>query len=234
MRTEFPQGDPQIIISTDASNEGWGASLPPRHAAGTWDDNVRSLHISVLELQAVVNALHHFQADVVGRSVLIKTDNTTVVAFINKQGSTRSPQLCYLAWKMFQWLIRNKVGLRAIHVPGVENVMADALSRGKVIPTEWSLNKRIVSQIFSILGRPHIDLFASAINTQLPVFCSRYHHPRAWASDALSIDWTNMFAYTFPPISILTRVIGKLERDRCKVLLIAPLSGRVSSGFHDW
>ncbi|XP_038064773.1 uncharacterized protein LOC119735144 [Patiria miniata] len=32
-----------------------------------------------------------------------------------------------------------------------------------------------------------------------------------------------MFAYAFPPISILTKVIGKLERDRCKILLIAPL-----------
>ncbi|XP_038046762.1 uncharacterized protein LOC119720969 [Patiria miniata] len=218
----FPRGDPHVIISTDASNEGWGASLPPRQAAGTWDDNTRSLHINVLELQAVVNALHHFQADVVGRSVLIKTDNTTVVAYINKQGGTKSPQLCYRTWEMFQWLIRHKVDLCAIHIPGAENDIADSLSRGKVVPTEWSLNRRIVHQIFSILGRPHIDLFASAVNTQLPVFCSRAHHPHAWASDALSIDWTNMFAFAFPPISILTKVIGKLERDRCKILLIAP------------
>ncbi|XP_038055782.1 uncharacterized protein LOC119727789 [Patiria miniata] len=218
----FPRGDPHVIISTDASNEGWGVSLPPRQAAGTWDNNVRSLLINVLELQAVVNALHHFQADVVGRSVLIKTDNTTMVVYINKQGGTRSPQLCYLTWEMFQWLIRHKADLRAIHIPGAENDIADSLSRGKVIHTECSLNKRIVSQIFSILGRPHIDLFASAINTQLPVFCSRSHHPQAWASDAHSIDWTNMFAYAFPLISILTMVIGKLERDRCKILLIAP------------
>ncbi|XP_038054779.1 uncharacterized protein LOC119726989 [Patiria miniata] len=139
-----------------------------------------------------------------------------------KQGGTRSPQLCYRTWEMFQWLLRHKVDLLAIHIPGAENDIADSLSRGKVVPTEWSLNRRIVSQIFSILGRPHIDLFASAINTQLPVFCSRAHQPHAWASDALSIDWTNMFAYAFPPISILTKVIGKLERDRCKILLIAP------------
>ena len=31
-----------------------------------------------------------------------------------------------------------------------------------------------------------------------------------------------MFAYAFPPISILPTVIGKVERDECKILLIAP------------
>ena len=169
-----------------------------------------------------MKALHHFRAEVAGRSVLVQSDNTTVVAYINRQGGTRSPQLCYLSWEMFHWLIRNKVDLRATHVPGVENSLADALSRGKVTPTEWSLNKVITSRIFLILGCPHIDMFASALNNQLPVFCSRYPHPQAWAMDALSIEWKNMFAYAFPPISILPTVIGKVARDEYKILLIAP------------
>ena len=35
---QFPHKDPQVVIFTDASNEGWGASLGPRQAAGTLDE----------------------------------------------------------------------------------------------------------------------------------------------------------------------------------------------------
>ena len=73
-----------------------------------------------------------------------------------------------------------------------------------------------------LTDRPHIDLFASAKNARLPVNCTRYPHPQAWATDALQIDWNNMFTYAFPPISLLPMVITKIEQERCLVLLIAP------------
>ena len=125
-------------------------------------------------------------------------------------------------WDMCHWLIWHDIALRATHIPGVENTTADALSRGTVVPTEWTLHTGVAQQLFGLRGRPHIDLFASAINAQLPVFCARRHHPRAWAVDALTVDWANMFAYAFPPISLLQRVIGKIEREAGRVLLIAP------------
>ena len=40
-----------------------------------------------------------------------------------------------------------------------------------------------------VLDTPHIDLFASHLNNQLPTFCSRHVNPQAWATDALSISW---------------------------------------------
>ena len=76
--------------------------------------------------------------------------------------------------------------------------------------------------IFKLTDRPYIDLFASAENARLPVFCTRYPHPQAWATDALQIDWNSMFAYAFPPISLLPKVITKIEQERCHALLIAP------------
>ena len=170
----------------------------------------------------MINALQHFQADLMGRSVLVQTDNTTVVAYINRQGGTRSPRLCFKTWDMFQWVVRNRIDLHATHVPGPDNRVADALSRGKIVPTEWTLHSNVVHQIFQYHEQPLIDLFATAENTQLLVFCARYYHPKAWATDALSLDWTNMYAYAFPPISLLPRVIGKVERSLCKILLIAP------------
>ena len=91
-----------------------------------------------------------------------------------------------------------------------------------MIPTEWTLHHKVVQIIFALTDRPHIDLFASAENARLPTFCTRYPHPQAWATDALQIDWNNLFAYAFPPISLLPKVITKIEQERCQVLLIAP------------
>ena len=55
------------------------------------------------------------------------------------------------------------------------------------------------------------------------MYCSRYPEPQAWRTDALSFPWTGLFTYVFPPISLLYRVLGKIEREQCRVLLIAPL-----------
>ena len=56
----------------------------------------RSLHINVLELMAVILALSYWAAVLQGHPVLIATDNTTVVAYINKQGGTHSHFLLWL------------------------------------------------------------------------------------------------------------------------------------------
>ena len=59
--------------------------------------------------------------------------------------------------------------------PGLSN----ALSRGRIVPTEWSLLLAIAQLLFSRMDRPHVDLFATAANAQLPVYCTRYCEP--WA-----------------------------------------------------
>ena len=83
-----------VQIFTDASKEGWGAHLGDFTASGTWSVPESKLHINFLELKAVLLALKRFQHLVQGKVVLIATDNTTVVAYINKEGGMRSGSLC--------------------------------------------------------------------------------------------------------------------------------------------
>ena len=56
--------------------------------------------------------------------------------YIDHLGGTRSSQ----TWQLFNWCITQGVMLTTVHVPGEENDLADALSRGKVVPTEWTLH----------------------------------------------------------------------------------------------
>ena len=75
-----------LQIFTDASNEGWGAHLDDHTARGTWSLPESKLHMNHLELKAVFLALKEFRTLVCNKTVLIATDNTTVVAYINKEG----------------------------------------------------------------------------------------------------------------------------------------------------
>ena len=213
---------PHLVLTTDASNLGWGGHIDDMKTSGLWETAVESEHINMLELRAVFRSLTFFRTLVRNKTVLVQSDNTTVVAYINHQGGTRSFSLCRLTLDLFKWLAMNNTTLVASYLPGVQNAIADGLSRGKVSPTEWALHKGIVKQLFHSLGRPHIDLFASAENAVLPTFCTRLPHPQAWGTDALSLSWAGMFAYAYPPLSLLNRVLEKVGRDPCRILLIAP------------
>ena len=126
-----------VQIFTDASKEGWGAHLGDFTARGIWSVPESHLHINFLELKAVLLALKRFQHLVQGKVVLVATDNTTVVAYINKEGGMRSGSLCALLWRLLCWCNLRHVVLKARHIPGRLNVIADKLSRqGQVIQTD--------------------------------------------------------------------------------------------------
>ena len=72
-----------LQIFTDASKEGWEAHLDEHTARGTWSLPASKLH---REQKAVFPALKEFRTLVLNKTVLIATDNTTVVAYINKGG----------------------------------------------------------------------------------------------------------------------------------------------------
>ena len=151
-----------ITLTTDASKSGYGGHLSKKETfQGIWSRKESLLHINVLEMEAVMLSIQHFLPKLVGKNVLIRLDNSTVVRYINKQGGTHSPQLCMRTWKLWQLALDNQMLLKAAHIAGKKNILADRLSRFKVQPTEWTLNKKIVLKLFTIWEVPHIDLFAS-------------------------------------------------------------------------
>merc|ERR1712074_235830 len=164
--------------------------------------------INRLELAAVQLALTHFAQQLRGLGVLIRSDNTTVCSYLNKKGGTRSQTLCQQTIDLWDWCINHQIELIAMHVPGVDNVLADALSRQEVRETEWSLHQKAVNILFLLWGKPNIDLFASIHNRKAPVFCSRIPSPLAYSKDAFSISWTPFcLGYAYPPQILLYKVL---------------------------
>ena len=122
-----------------------GCSLRSKFCKGSVVREKR-LHINVLELKAVSLALRSFKDQCQNQTVAM--DNSTVVAYINKQGGTHSAEMCALLWKIMTWCHHYHITLKARHIPGCLNVMADLLPRSnQVQSTEWSLHPQVFKQI---------------------------------------------------------------------------------------
>ena len=117
-----------------------------------------------------------------------------------------------------------RIQIRARHVPGSLNVIADSLSRrDKVIQTEWSLHQQIFNQICRVWHTPMVDLFATHLNHKLPIYVSPVPDKKAWEIvDALNICWEGLDGYVFCPVAILPQVIQKIITYPCRMIVLAP------------
>uniref|UniRef100_A0AAV2KJJ1 Reverse transcriptase domain-containing protein n=1 Tax=Knipowitschia caucasica TaxID=637954 RepID=A0AAV2KJJ1_KNICA len=153
-------------VFTDASLEGWGGVLGQSSVGGCWSDSAR--HINLLEMEAVHRVLLHFAPQLQGRHVMVRSDNTTVVSYLNRQGGTRSPALHRMATVTLLWAALHLLSLRARTSRGSGTWEPTGCPGGGPLQDEWGLAPRVAAEIWRRFGRPVVDLFASAENAQCP------------------------------------------------------------------
>src|SRR5438309_156947 len=89
------------------------------------------------------------------------------VAYINHQGGTTLTDLSKNAKELWNLCLQRKVKLRAEHISGIQNVIADQASWLKKDRNDWMLHPKIFSSLHKIWGPFQIDLFTTRMNTQL-------------------------------------------------------------------
>jgi hypothetical protein len=217
------QFQPQITLYTDSSLDRWGAHADGFQASGAWTMDESQNSINCLELMAVSRALLANPQFWRNKRVMIATDNTTSVAYINKQGGTRSMALLDLTHELYRVVQDLGVTIRARHIPGRLNRTADLLSRShQIVNTEWTMCPQVLSRVWLLWGRPHLDLMATSLTTRLPIFISPYPDPLAYGVDAMSLSWTSMDAYVFPPWAMITKVLTKAANSQCLLTAVLP------------
>jgi hypothetical protein len=139
-----------LVLVSDASVEGFGfhlRSLPPGFDAaslptalqpgsgvlGLWSARHQHLisshrQIQWAEMFAALAAVLVYSPFVRNSSVLLLMDNSSDVGAINRQ-SSRSKSVCVLVRALFDLSFRCHFALRAQHISGTSNVLADFLSR---------------------------------------------------------------------------------------------------------
>ena len=214
---------PQIIISSDASLQGWGASCHGLTTGGPWSMEERKFHINVLELKAAKLAIMSLtlkERDAI--SVHIRMNNMAALSYLMKMGGTKNQELTAISKEIWQYLLKRKITITAEYLPGSMNVEADRESRQTRDSSEWKLNPTIFMKLCQIRGTPEVDLFASRVSHQLPHYISWKIDPFSQGRDAFQISWAHKFVYAFPPFALIGRILQKVNQDQCLMLIITP------------
>ena len=165
---------------------------------------------------------HFAHCKVTGKHVRIMSDNSTTVACINKQGSTKKG--CNKVTRdLIMWGQRRNLTLSAAFIPGVYNIESDCESRHRNTDTECMVNDAVFAKLVQKFGKFECDIFASRLNKKIYNFVTWHPQPHAYAVDAFTINWSKTYAYCFPPFSIIARVLRKVEEDQAEVCVVVPL-----------
>jgi hypothetical protein len=144
-----------------------------------------------------------------------------VVAYINKEGGTRSRSLMAETGVLFNLVRSREWTLKASYIPRRLNVIADQLSRqGQILPLEWSLHQEAADMLFSTWGKPFLDLFATRTNKKCMLYVSPVPDPQALGVDALTMDLEGEHGYAYPPHQILSKFLQKVQLTRKYNLIV--------------
>ena len=128
----------------------------------------------------------------------------------------------HLTREIWTYCTNQKIWLSAFHIPGKDNNTADYMSRLLNENTERApfVFHKIVN-VFKVT--PEIDLFASALNHQVPKYISWNPDQEAFAIDAFSISWANTKFYALPQYSLIGASISKIKREGVSGVMIIRL-----------
>ena len=130
---------PDHVLSSDACLTGCGAVCGDSYFHSPFPQDIldQNHDINCLELLTVVVAIKLWGHKWRGMSIQIFCDNNVTVLAINS-GASRSDFITKCLRELWLWCARYELLLRAQHLPGVENRLADFLSRWHLRPLYYS------------------------------------------------------------------------------------------------
>jgi hypothetical protein len=194
-------------LTTDASGWAGGAwwrehrahlALTPQELAGHLgaSSNLRELHM-------VPWALNLWGPDLAGSRVLIRLDNLAAVGAVNK-GASMSPGFQSILLRLHSVLQTHRIQLVARHIPGVENTLADGISRlkGHVDDQDWRLDPQVHALLHARWGPFHVDACSDPLgrNAFYPTFWSEL-------DSCLLHSWGGRHVYCNPPFRAAEEVL---------------------------
>jgi hypothetical protein len=221
------------VLSTDASDYGWGASLQkpgmkrPLSARQFFTPMERmTWHITRKETAALCRGVASFLEDIPPNSFLrIHTDSVTARAAFQK-GSSKS-HINQEVRLVRVLLAKRQIYAESHWIPGASNVDADVLSRKLTDRNDYSVPLSQLRQVCQQLNvEPVLDMFAADHNHKFPKFWSWTRSPFAMAQDAFAQNWSQEVQgtmYANPPWPVISQFLQKVQIDKARVLFLLPL-----------
>ncbi|XP_072037394.1 uncharacterized protein [Amphiura filiformis] len=126
-----PIANSELQLFTDAAGGiGMGAFFQGHWTQMQWPGDILCLNPSIafLELYPIVVAVQLWGEKMANQRIVFRSDNQAVVAIINRKTSKCTP-IMSLVRMLVMSCLRFNIMFKAKHIPGVENSIADALSR---------------------------------------------------------------------------------------------------------
>ncbi len=205
-----------VVVSTDASAMGWGAMCNGHAAAGLWTGSRLQWHVNCLELLAVWLALRHFKVLLHDKHVLVRTDNTATVAYINHQGGLRSrcnsPAISSLESEASEVASRRSYPWRA------QSCSRRALTSARPSGRMATPPRGSPADLETLRGRSGRPV-ASPDTSRCRLFYSLSEG--TLGTDALAHSWPRgLRKYAFPPVSLLAQTLCKVREDEEQVSVV--------------
>jgi len=211
----------EFLLTTDASNSGWGCEFNNAVTRGFWTAQQKGIHINTLELLAIELSLNSFCSHLTNCNILLRVDSTTAISYVNKKGGCRSKACLNVAKNIWKWCEVRNIWVFATYINTKQNVIADNASRSELDENDFSLDSPSFQKIVSCFGTLIIDLFATHVTTKCDQFFSWFPDPLSSGVDAFTYKWPD-FSYAFPPFLLIGRVLIKVIEEKAKGILVVP------------
>jgi len=155
------------------------------------------------------------------KSLLILTDNATVIAYVRNQGGTKSMTLTSAVRKLLQWQFQ--YGSDHKTYSRVEKCVGRQFILNKKYPSiRVDASQRNCSSVVQYMGSPITGLICNKKNCQVPNYVSPFPDSEAVSQDGLSIAWKDTLNYAFPHSFDPSGTPETSKGGRGELILIAP------------
>ena len=206
----------QLQLYTAASGAiGFDAVFGKNWCYGKWPESWRHRNIAFLECYPIVLSLHLWGHAFKDQRVLFFTDNEASVNVINKQ-TCRGKDLMLFVRKLVLVCLHYNICFKAKHVPGVQNKLADSLSRlqlqtfKQLAPAYMHEVPTVIPPHLQPLSQPSsIPTYQRAWRLFLQFFISTFQLPfRAMpiSPSVLALFIAYLFRSQYAPSTVMTYV----------------------------
>jgi hypothetical protein len=120
-----------IHMFSDASKTAFGATYGKSWIQGIWPPDWQLLDITVLELYPIFLLLSMFAHKLANSKIVFHCDNIAIVFILNKQ-TAKHPVIMSIVRPLVLLLLQHNITFQAVHIPGKQNILCDAISRLQV------------------------------------------------------------------------------------------------------
>jgi len=214
--SSISSSSPQLIISSDASLQGWGITAKATKQAdnGLPQKGLPYKH-SRAESSEVCNYV--FSSNVSKCSVHPHSNGQHCRSdFLLKMGETKNEILTKVSKQIWGYLLEHQITITAEYLPGILTVEADAMSLNVKDSSEWKLDHQVFWDLCRARLTPCTDLFASRLSHLLE------DRSIQQGSGCSSSTLDSHLRVCFSTFLLNKQVLWKVQVDQATILLIAP------------